>query len=65
MWPAICWHPSNKDKDRLALGLRTVTAAKSLVDLSSVVHNCRPDEYPYPKAIELSSWLRRWLEQKS
>ena len=44
--------PSNKDKDRLRWALEQLQLPNLWFDLSSVVHNCRPDEYPYPKAIE-------------
>ncbi len=56
--------PSNKDKEQAALALEQLQLPNLWFDLSSVVHNCRPDEYPYPKAIEFIRWLRRWLEQK-
>ena len=44
--------PSDKDRDRLSRALELLRLPNLWFDLSSLVHNCRPDEYPYPKAID-------------
>ena len=42
--------PSDKDEDQLKYGLEKLRKPNVWFDLSSVVHNVRPDVYPYPKA---------------
>ena len=44
--------PSDKDKDKLRQALEVLQFPNLWFDLSSLVHNCRPDTYPYLKAIE-------------
>ncbi len=43
--------PSDKDEERLKEALQRLRLPNLWFDLSSVVHNCRPDVFPYPKAL--------------
>ncbi|MDO4268664.1 MAG: amidohydrolase family protein [Eubacteriales bacterium] len=42
--------PSDKDEARLQEALKLLRADNLWFDLASVVHNCMPDQFPYPKA---------------
>ena len=42
--------PSRKDEEKLRWGLERLKLPNVWFDLASVVHNCRPDEYPFPQA---------------
>ncbi len=45
--------PSSQDQQKLRWALEQLCAPNLWFDISSVVHNCRPDAYPYPKAREM------------
>ncbi|MCD7991492.1 MAG: amidohydrolase [Clostridia bacterium] len=44
--------PSDKDEEKLSRALAMLQLPNLWFDLSSVVHNIRPDKYPYPKALK-------------
>ena len=43
--------PSSRDEATFTEALKKLALPNLWFDLSSVVHNCRPDAYPYPKAL--------------
>lgn len=50
--------PSERDEERLKEALKELRLPNLWFDLSSVVHNCRPDTYPYPKALRYMKLAR-------